>query len=40
MYLAANVSAQCGYGCRHPTGIPAGNAGQAKVTTANPVGGH
>ena len=40
VYLAASVSAQRRNGSGYPAGILAGNAGQTKVATADPVGGH
>ena len=40
VYLATSFSAQRRYRSGHPTGIQAGNAGQTKVATADPVGGH
>ena len=39
MYLATSVSAQRRYRSGRPAGILAGNAGQTKVATADPVGG-
>ena len=38
--LAAYIGAQHGYGEGNPAGVPAGNAGQATVPTADPAGGH